>query len=62
MQQIKNYNKKMCKQKITNTCDTTYISTMRAYKLRTEKQIEGNKKDNPKLNQNSQTIDRFIYF
>ena len=60
-QQIKNYNKKMCKKK-TKTCDTTYVSTMRAHKLRTENQIEGNKKDNPKLNKNSQTIERFIYF
>ena len=43
-------------------CDTTYFSTMRAYKLRTENRIECNKKDNPKLNRNSQTIERFIYF
>ena len=56
-QQIKNVQTKNNK-----TCDTTYVSTMRAYKLRTENWIEATKKDNPKLNRNSQTIERFIYF
>ena len=44
-------------------CDTTYVSTMRAYKLRTENRIEANKKRQSKTKQkftNNRTVYIFL--
>ena len=42
------------------TCDTTYVSTMHEYKLRTENRIEGNKKRQSKT-KHKFTNNRAVY-